>query len=259
MKISIRMIGIATTFFWIFMIAFFILAVYSVKDIGFELGEPTVNLTSENSLIFSLPMMINNRGYQDLSAFNITTVIFSEDEMIITQGHTFVPLIPKGRQVTLNHNTTIDIGEMLQTHQEYLFNDSSLRVQLSIGMGLGRIIPVQASTNLSLPWGAPLHNLTLGAMENTILNLTHARTEFPIAFENHALFDLVGNLQTGIFNSTGSMIGEDQSIIDTPQNSPYQGRIGFTVPINSVTEDGYLELNFTTPLFSFGPMVIHYD
>jgi len=46
MKILIRMIGIATTLFWIFLIVFFISAVYSAKDIDFDFWSPTSRVKS---------------------------------------------------------------------------------------------------------------------------------------------------------------------------------------------------------------------
>jgi len=63
MRVPIRMIGIATTFFWIFLIAFFVSAVYSVKDVHFDFGEPQMDVTSHNKVVFSLPVSIANSGF----------------------------------------------------------------------------------------------------------------------------------------------------------------------------------------------------
>ena len=56
------MIGVAATFFWVFLIVFFISAVYSVKDVHFDFGEPQMGLTSDNKVVFSLPVSIANSG-----------------------------------------------------------------------------------------------------------------------------------------------------------------------------------------------------
>jgi len=56
------MISIATTFFWIFLIVFLVSAVYSFKDVQFDFGEPQIGLTSDNKILFSLPITIDNKG-----------------------------------------------------------------------------------------------------------------------------------------------------------------------------------------------------
>ena len=75
MRIPIRIIGTVTTFLWLFLIVFFVSAVYSVKDVSFDLGEPQIETTSDNRILFSLPITIDNKGYYSVGSFNITTEI----------------------------------------------------------------------------------------------------------------------------------------------------------------------------------------
>lgn len=258
MKIPIRMIGIATTVLWIFLIAFFVSAVYSVKDVRFNLGEPQMDMTSNNEILFSLPVTIDNKGYYNIGSFNVTTEIADEEGFTITRGSTFIPVIEKGREITTTHNMMIDVNDLLQNSQDYLFNDTELEIHETIGMKLAEVIPVQASTNLSMPWGAPLYNFTLGEIEYTTFNLTHMRATIPISFENHAFFDLTGNIQIYMYNGTNILLGEGQTIIEAPQHASYQGYIELDVSIMGISESGYFEVYFLTPFFNFGPLVIPY-
>ncbi|MBE0519766.1 hypothetical protein IBX35_01805 [Candidatus Bathyarchaeota archaeon] len=258
MRIPIRMISIATTFFWMFLIVFLVSAVYSVKDVRFDFGEPQIGLTSDNKILFSLPITIDNKGYYNIGCFNVTTEILDHEGFMITRASTFIPVIEKGGQVMATHNVTININD-LQNSQDYLFNDTELELREMVGLKLAEVIPVQASTNVSMPWGAPLYNFTLGEIEYAGFNGTHMTATIPMSFENHASFDFTGNIQIQMYNSTNTLVSEGQTTIETPQHVPYSGYIELNVPIIGITENGHLEVYFLTPLFEFGPLVIPYD
>ena len=258
MRIPIRMIGIATTFFWIFLIAFFVSAVYSVKDVHFDFGEPQMDVTSDNKVVFSLPVSIANSGFYNIGSFNISTEISDKEGFTITRGSTFVPVIKKNDVVTITHNMTIDLNDLLQQDKNYLFNDTELKIYEAVGMKIADVIPVQASTNFSMPWGAPLYNFTLGKPDYAAHNLTHFKVVVPINFENHAFFDLVGNVQIQMYNSTDIIVGEGQTNIEAYHNSPYNGYVEFYVSIAGITENGHFEVYFRTTLFKYEPVVIPY-
>jgi hypothetical protein len=109
-----------------------------------------------------------------------------------------------------------------------------------------------------VPWGAPLYNFTLGEPEYAAHNLTHFRVVVPINFENHALFDVVGTIQTRMYNSADEVVGNGQTNIEASHNSPYNGYLELYVPITGITESGRFEIYFQTPLFDYGPLVIPY-
>ena len=260
MRIPIRMISVATIVSWLFLIVFFVSAVYSVKDVQFDFEEPQMDLTSEGKILFSLPITVDNKGYYNIGSFNVTTEISDNEGFLITQGSTFIPVIERGRQIMATHNVTIDINDLLQNSQDYLFNDTELEVHKTVGMKIAEVIPIQASTNSSMPWGAPLYNFTLGKIEYSALNRTHMTTVILISFENHASFDLTGNIQMRMYNSTEILVGEGQTTIDVPQNMLYYGRIELEVPRVGITENGYLEVYFSIPFFTLEkPLVVSYD
>jgi len=258
MRIPVRMIGITTTFFWIFLIAFFISAVYSVKDLRLAFGEPQISATADNKVVFSLPIAIENNGFYNIGFFTLTTEISDETGFIITRGSTSIPVIHKADVVTITHNMTINVTDLLRSDQNFLMNDTELRIYEAVSMRVAEVIPVQASTNLSVPWGAPLYNFNLGEAEYTMYNNTHFRVVVPVSFENHALFDLTGNIQIRIYNSTDTLLSDGQTMVEVRQNSPYNGGVELYVPIEGWTESGRFEVYFQTPFFDYGPLVIRY-
>jgi len=258
MKIPIRMIGIATTFFWIFLIAFSVSAAYSAKDIQFNFGDPQTGMNADNELFFSLPITIVNRGFYNIGNFNVTSRIADSDGHEITRGSTLISVIRKGEEVTASHDLTFDIDDLLQRDQEYLFNDSEVRIHEAVGLRLAEVIPVQAEANFTLPWGAPLYNFAIGEPQYSAFNTTHFRATVPISFENHAFFDLAGSIQLRMYNNVGTRTGYGETALVAAQHARYDGAVEFYVLISGVTPNGRFEACLFSPLFNYGPWVIPY-
>ena len=258
MKIAVQMIGVATTFFWLFLIVFFISVVYSVKDVQFDMGEPQIVLASEDELLFSLPITIDNKGYYGIGSFNVSTDILDKEGFQVARGSTFVPVIERNRKTVITHNLTVKTNDLLRISQICLFNDTELAVQATFALELAEVIPVQASKNFSIDWGAPLHNFTVGEVEYTASNVTHVTANIPINFENHAFFDLSGVAQINMYNSTDVLVGEGQATFEVAQGERYGGNVRFYVPRRGITDTGCLEVNLATPLFKSESLVFPY-
>lgn len=258
MDIPIKMIDIATIVCWIFLIIFSVSAVYSVKDLAFDLGRPQLGTTSDGKILFSLPLEIANKGYYNIGLFNVTTKILAENGSIIAEGSTLIPTIEKGETVTVLHNMTFDVAHLLQFDQSYLFNDTQLNTVESVSMRLGEFIPVQASGNFSIPWGAPLYNFKLGEPQYTVINFTHMQVVVPISFDNHAVVDIAGEAQISMYNGTDELVGFDRIDIEALQHSHYDGNFRLYAVTSSITRTGWFELRLQMGLFNYGPMVILY-
>jgi hypothetical protein len=258
MRIPIRMIGLATTFFWIFLIAFAVTAVYSLKDVQFDFGQPQTGTTADNRLFFTMPIRIFNGGLYNIGNFNVTSQVMRTDGAIIASGTTFVPVIRKGEEISTSHMVTASINDLLQSSQNYLFNDAELRIDESVGMSVAEMIPVQASTNFSMPWGAPLYGFALGTPAYSMYNATHLRVVVPVSFENHSFFDLAGTIQSRMFNSTGAFVGDGQTPITARQTSSYNGNIELRIGAQGLTQSGSFEVSFLSPILNYGPWVIPY-
>lgn len=259
MDFSIRMIGFASTIFWILLVAFFASAVYSVKDLHINLGEPRLNLTTDGWAVVSIPLNIENMGYHSLSNFNLTTKIADLNGTKITEGSTFIPLVERGGKIAVFHNLTFNLNMLVEKGAYYLFNDSTLTVYAKIGVKLAEAIPVQASSNFSVPWGAPFYNFQLGQPTIEPVNFTHQRINVPISFENHAPIDISGEISLYIYNSEAVFVGLGESTIAASRGTLYTGSILLYVQSSEVTEKGVFEVYFSTQFMSYGPLVIPYD
>jgi len=257
MNIPIKMVGIATTIFWIFLIVFSVSAAYSVKDLQFEFGEPQMSLQGENAT-FSLPIYIFNRGHYNVHSFNMTSLIRDNEGRTITRGSTFIDTIAPGQQIHTAHNITINIADFLGQNSAYLFNDTEIWLDETVGMRLAELIPVQATGNVSMPWGAPLYGFRLDAPQYEPYNATHTRVRVPIGFDNHASFDFGGIVRIRMFSSGNSMLTEGQTVFNVTQHSLYQGFMELYIPHVNVSLSGHFEAYFETPFTDYGPMVIPY-
>lgn len=262
MNVPIRIIGIATLFFWVILIAFIASAAYSAKDLNSYFGEPQFTVTSNHELLFSLPLHVDNRGYYSLESLNITTVLSDAEGSEISRASTFVPTIRQGQSITIRNNVTLSMDSLLKTGDQYLFNDDNFTASVTAGLNFAGLIPAQLSTNITRRWGAPFHDFTLGQPSIEPFNLTHGRVVVPLSFENHAAFNLDGNIRTELYDSENSLLGESQTAVNVPQSSSYAGGLHFYIPLNlvspSAARSGHLDVYFSTSFFEYGPVVIPY-
>ena len=252
------MIGIATTVFWIFLIAFFVSAAYSAKDIQFGFGDPQTGMNVDNELFFSLPVALTNRGFYNIGNFNVTSRIADGDGLEITRGSTLIPVIRRGEEVRAFHNLTFDVDDLLQRDQNYLFNDGEIRIHETVGLKLAETIPVQAEANFTVPWGAPLYSFAIGEPQYSAHNTTHFRATVSISFENHAFFDLTGSIQLQMYNDVNRQTGYSEIAFLAPQHTRYDGAVEFYVLMSDVSSSGRFEACLSSLLFSYGPWVIPY-
>lgn len=261
MKVPIRMLGIATTVFWILLIAFIVLAVYSVKDLRFDMGEPEFIVNSERQLNLNLPLIIDNGGYYSLREFHIATVFSNADGLEISRANTLIPVIPSGEITRIDHNIPLDIEEIYQNDENYLFEDDEIQVSLAIGVNFAEVLPSQISTNFTFPWGAPFSNFDLHQPSLNMLNITHSRLSVPLSFDNHALYDVIGNIDVELYDDQSNLISTHQELVNTPQQTSFNSEIELFIPNNSSfdsIQNGHFEVNFATLMFDYGPLVIPY-
>ncbi|MGQ9507740.1 MAG: hypothetical protein ACUVTB_07815, partial [Candidatus Bathycorpusculaceae bacterium] len=176
----------------------------------------------------------------------------------IASGTSFIPIIKKDDAVSVAHNVTIDFNELLQHDKNFLFNDTELRIYGTVGIRIADMIPIQAATNYSMPWDAPLYNFTLGQPQYLTTNSTHLQINLPISFENHAFFNMTGNIKIQMSNNASIPLGEGQTAIDVPQQFSYTGIISFYVLRSQLTANGYFEVSISTSLFKYENWVIPY-
>ncbi|MCW4053814.1 MAG: hypothetical protein NWE84_02685 [Candidatus Bathyarchaeota archaeon] len=262
MNVPIRMLGIATSIFWIMLISVVALAAYSVKDLDFDFGEPQLTVAPDGELTLSLPLYINNRGYYSLKEFHLSTVFSDTEGAEISRDNTFAPVIAHGENTTILHNITLSMVSLLEKGEQYMFNDNSLNISVTAGLNFAELFPAQISTNFAFPWGAPFYNFALGEPSYEQVDLTQVTIAVPMSFENHALFDIAGNIKIEIYDRADSLVGESQTPVYVSQNSAYEGEVEFNVPMSSSsfsrTQNGYFNVYFDVILLEYGPLVIAY-
>ena len=256
------MIGVASTFFWIFLIGFAVSAAFSVKDLNISFGEPQTAVTADNKILFSLPIILTNNGLYSIRLFNMTTKISSPTGYNIAKGSTFVPAIKRNQEVVAYHNVTIDVADMLARNQNFLFYDTEFKIIETVSLKVAEVVPVKASLNYTMPWGAPLYNLAIGNPQFEAFNHTHMKASVPLGFENHAMFDLAGKVQARMYDDAGRLRSTGETALNVGQHSTYSGTIEFFVHTSSrvdVPASGYIEVSFQTQLFSYGSVRIYYE
>lgn len=258
MRYAVRSLGWATKILWILIIVFSVTAVYSVMNVQISFGESQVFLSDE-TVTMSIPLFINNTGLYDLSELNITAGVMDYNESLLSTSSTFVPLIQRGSSVETAQNISLGLGDITSEAQIYLFNDTIFNVDLSAKLIFAHAIPFQVSTNLTLPWGAPLYNFSLGQISYNLLNLTHQELIIPISFENHSpYFGVDGFMQVEILNDNNELLGFNTLDLDVPSHSNYDSQVEIVVDVSEVTRSGEVHFYFETSAFSFGPVVMPY-
>jgi hypothetical protein len=262
MNVPIRALGIATSVFWVLLITFIALAAYSVKDLNFDFGEPQFTTAPDGQLTFSLPLYIGNNGYYSLKEFHLSTAFSDAEGEEISRANTFVPVIPHGENMTILHNVTLSTDSLLEKGEQYLFNDNNLTASVTAGLNFAELLPAQISTNFTFPWGAPFYNFALGEPSYWRFDSAHGAVLVPMSFENHAVFDLVGNIRIELYDSVDSLLGESQTIVNVPQHSAYNWNMEFHVPLDSASlsaaQNGHFNVYFDIGFFEYGPLVIPY-
>jgi len=221
-----------------------------MRDFQVNFGQPQTSTTEDHELLFSFPMSVVNTGLYGIADFNISRSLLDEDGSVIAGTSIFIPTIGQGQTINVTQNVKLNVTDLLQTHQSLLINDTDLRTNTMLSMLAAGMIPLQASSNSTMQWGAPLNNLTLGTLQLAISNATYYVIRVPLSFENHAFFDLSGTVWLSAYNTVGQLIGQGQTSIQVTQNSPYDGNLEIYVPIGA-GPIVRIEVYFVTTFFNY--------
>jgi len=253
MKIAIRMLTLATIILWIVILFFSVTAVYSIMNVGINLGEVQM-LPSSKGITFFLPFSITNDGYYELADLNLTTRITEPNGTVLDVTETIIPSIPKGSDINASHTIPIDLESILSMdHVRLLLNDSSFNVEIFAGLNFARAVPVQLAMNVTMPWGAPLANFSVGTISVSPYNSTHSEASIPVSFENHAVLDIAGTLKLEVYNSLDEQIASGISAINVPSQQSYSDKF-IVYPrlydVSKITGSGNIHMIFETPMFT---------
>lgn len=255
MRQAVRSLGWAISIFWIMLLLFTITVVYSALQIRPSFGEPSVHSTN-GTFAVSLPMTLYNGGFYDISGLNITTQATDNEGSIVTRSTTLFPLISGGASATLRHNMSIAIQQAATSDLSHLlFMDSEFEVNTHLRLVYAKAFPFEISFNMSMPWGAPFANLTLGEVVVDPVNITHFRALIPVSFENHSFLEMNGTIALEIVDYLNNVVGTSSTSFDASPGSLSETSVEIIVSGNpaNIRE---ARLSFQTPYFSYGPMVM---
>jgi hypothetical protein len=138
-------------------------------------------------------------------------------------------------------------------HLTLMLNDCNFTVEILAGLNFAGAVPVQLSTNVSLPWGAPFADFQVGELSVSQHNSSHIEAEIPVSFENHAIIDITGTLKMEVYSSSNQRIASGVTNINV---APYQS-FGDSLRLYARPQDatklvdgGRLHILFETPLFT---------
>lgn len=252
MRQAIRALGWTVNIFWILIIAFSVTAVYSAMNLGIGFGEAQM-LSSSKGFVFSLPFLINNNGYYDISELNITTRVSDCNGTSITSSSTFVPLVSRGSIVETTHNISISLDDIMSGEFTYLlFNDSSFDLGTFVALNFAHAIPIKISTNATISWGAPFYNFSVLEISTHPHNATSNKVVISINFENHAFLGITGVVRLEIFNNINELVACGTTSPDVPSGHRYDEQIVTyldLVDLPRLTESGKVRVIFETPMF----------
>jgi hypothetical protein len=260
LDVPIRVLGVVTSIIWVLLIAIIASSAYSIKDLSIQVDPPTPTLGQNHELILSAPIRINNTGSLDLKELNLTTQVFDPKGIEISRAYSFVANIPQRGNVTILHNMTLNVDKIVQNDSKFLFEDDNLTVTLHGGISLNGLLPSTISANMTLPWGAPLYNFSLGKPQLSLFNSTHSFLTIPISFENHAWFNIEGNLRVIAYGTDNGAQFQGQTNLNVLANCRYNDNMEFyaLIAANGILAftGGHFEVTFSSELCNYGPWVI---
>jgi hypothetical protein len=253
MKIATSMLTVATVILWVVILFFSVTAVYSVMNVGVNIGEAQM-LPTSNGIKFSLPFSISNEGYYEIADLNLTTRVTDPDGAVLDLTETLVESIPQGETVNASHTIAINLDDILSMdHLTLMLNDSNFTVEIFAGLSFARAVPVQISTNVSLPWGAPFADFAVGEPSVSQYNSSYAEVTIPVSFENHASIDITGTLKLEFYSNSNERIASGTTRINVAANQNFRYNILVSATpqdASKLTDSGKVHIFFETPLFT---------
>ena len=253
MKIVTRMLTVASIILWLVILFFSVTAVYSVMNVGINIGEAQM-LPSSTGINLSLPFSIDNGGYYEIADLNLTTRVTGHDGVVLDLTETFVDSIPQGTSVNASHTIKVDLEDILTLdYLPLMLNDTDFNVEIFAGLNFAGAIPVQLQTNVTLPWGAPFAGFSVGEVSVSLHNSTHIEVAVPVTFENHAIIDIAGTLKIEVYNDSEERIASGRVALDVVRGQGFADDICIYSryqDLVKVTGSGKLRLLFETPMFT---------
>ena len=259
MRQSIRALGWTITLSMLILFAFLVTAVYSVYQTvlvgeGLKFGEFQSSI-SNNNLVLSMPVMVNNTGYYDITECNTTVTLKDYNGTRLVANSTFIQEIQKGSTAASLLNLSLSLDDIISKMTYLLFNDTELKMDRSVGFRYAYALAFHLNVmNTSMPWGAPLYGITMKEDKPPSFNGTHLTLDVFLELENHSFFDIDGTLYLEAYNEANVYLGSERRIVNIPSNSGFSEIIKVPIPIenpSNYTGKGNIEVYFELPTYDY--------
>ncbi|MCW4016662.1 MAG: hypothetical protein NWF06_09860 [Candidatus Bathyarchaeota archaeon] len=253
MNIAIRMLKVSTFILWAVIIFFSVTSVYSVMNLGVNVGEVQMH-PSSNGVTLALPFSIDNSGYYEIADLNLTTRATDPSGTVLDLTETFVSSIPQGTIINASHKIEIGLDDIMALdYTSLLLEDSEFNVEIFAALNFARAVPVQLSTSTTIPWGAPLANFFVGDI--SVDNIANGEASMRLSFENHAILDLEGTLKLEVYaaGSSQDLVASSVTGISVRSGQSFDQRIYVNVnPQDALklTSGARVHVVFETPMFT---------
>ena len=253
MKIATTMLTIGSIILWVVILFFSVTAVYSAMNVGVNIGEAQM-LPTSSGIKFSLPFSIYNNGYYEIADLNLTTRVTEADGAVLDLTGTFIDSIPPDETVNAFHTIAIDLEDIMSMdYLALMLNDSNFTVEIFTDLSFARAIPVQLSTNVSLPWGAPFADFSVGELSVSPHNSSYIEAAIPVSFENHAIIDITGTLKMEVYSNSEERIASGVTDINVTSYQSFRDNILlYARPLDAtkLAGSGRVHVVFETSLFT---------
>ncbi|MDH5780150.1 MAG: hypothetical protein OEZ29_06105 [Candidatus Bathyarchaeota archaeon] len=230
MRQSIRALGWASKIVWIATTVFMVTSLYSplklILEGQIDIGSPQPSFSNGTMTVF-IPFLVNNTGFYDISDLNVTTSATDCNSTLISTSTTSVENIPRGGNVNETHVISVSIDDIISKNLTYLLsNDAAIVLDVSVGLKIAHVIPLEVSTSVNMSWGAPFYNASVRIADfPEPYNSSHYSINAWSSFENHSPFDVNGTLRLEIFNEREEFVGVWSDQVSAPSGWEYSEKV----------------------------------
>jgi hypothetical protein len=168
-----------------------------------------------------------------------------------------MPKVPEDGFKRETHILSISLADLISEKVPHLlFQDSQLRADMAVKCTYANLVSLRFQLpNMSIPWGAPLHEFKMDEPRISPFNATHYEVDVPLSFENHAPINIVA-IHVSLINYDGEDLVSKTMTVDIHPKASFSGSLQMLLERRELglRKEVHPQLIFRTPDFSFGPV-----
>jgi len=263
MRISVRMLGIIGTLLTLFLFMIAGVVLFSAAEslitgkISASLGAPSGFQITQGAVKVGFPLTIVNKSPYDFTDVSFKVDFGNTTGYKLVESNATIDVLKSATNATTTIGLIFNYTRFLKDgYKMILFNDTTFQSTFYFGLTYAYLFGLRLNVSSEMQWGAPLYGLTIGKPQPNYSGTT-LTIGVPVKFSNHSPFDISGRLKIDLEDNTGSRIGGADVDMTTKSGQDFNKSIEMVVPLKYY---GGLtaKLNFSTDVFSYGPMVFSF-